>query len=119
MTAELEVLHSGEFIGHLVEEVTGGWAFVYDLALRQHNPNNRLLSLNFPPREMPYRGDDLTALFRNLLPDGDIRRQLARKIGLSEGNDFGLLGALGGDCPGALLLWNRENRGAARVPCDL
>lgn len=80
------------------------WAFVYNSALQQHNPNRKLLSLNFPPREMPYRGDDLTALFRNLLPDGDIRRQLARKIGVSEGNDFGLLGAIAGDCPGALVL---------------
>ncbi len=104
MATELEVRHGGEFIGHLVEEIGGGWAFVYSPALQRHNPGQKVLSLNFPPREQPYRGDDLTALFRNLLPDGDIRRQLARKIGVSEGNDFGLLGAIAGDCPGALVL---------------
>lgn len=104
MKAELEVSHRGEFIGHLVEEKTGVWAFVYAPQFLDAAPSGTLLSLNFPPREAPYRGDDLAALFRNLLPDGDIRRQLARKIGLSLGNDFGLLGAMAGDCPGALTL---------------
>ncbi len=105
MPAELQVFHSGDLIGHLVEEGSGGWAFVYDSEFLQSQPNRKVLSLNFPPRETAYRGADLAALFRNLLPDGDIRRQLARKIGISEGNDFGLLGAIAGDCPGALALF--------------
>ena len=104
MTAELEVFHSGELIGHLVEEGAGGWSFVYDPKFLTSKPTTKLLSLNFPPRDTAYRGGDLTALFRNLLPDGDIRRQLARKLGISEGNDFGLLRAVAGDCPGALAL---------------
>jgi len=104
MNAEIEVCHSGDFIGHLVEEGTGGWAFVYAPEFLRTRTIGKMLSLNFPPRHAPYRGDDVAALFRNLLPDGAIRRQLARKIGLSEGNDFGLLAAIGGDCPGALTL---------------
>ena len=43
------------------------------------------------------RGD-----FRNLLPDGAIRQQVCHQLGVSEGNEFALLGVLGGDCPGAL-----------------
>lgn len=104
MKAELEVAHSGKFIGHLVEEAAGDWAFVYAPEFLRSAPASTLLSLNFPPRESAYRGEDLAAVFRNLLPDGDIRRLLARKIGLSEGNDFGLLAAVAGDCPGALTL---------------
>jgi serine/threonine-protein kinase HipA len=104
MKAELEVAHNGEFIGHLVEEVGGDWAFVYAPDFVQSGSTSRLLSLNFPPRGSAYRGDDLAAVFRNLLPDGDIRRQLARRIGVSEGNDFSLLAAVAGDCPGALTL---------------
>jgi len=104
MTAELEVFHSGEFIGHLVEEVGGQWGFVYNSKFLQSKPTRKMLSLNFPLRETPYRGGDLTAVFRNLLPDGDLRRQLAHKIGVSVGNDFALLGAIAGDCPGALSL---------------
>ena len=102
MTAELEISHSGEFIGHLIDEAADGWAFVYTPRFLESARINKTLSLNYPPRESTYRGDDVAALFRNLLPEGDIRLQLAHKIGISEGNDFGLLGAIGGDCPGAL-----------------
>ncbi|MGR9092509.1 MAG: HipA domain-containing protein [Gammaproteobacteria bacterium] len=104
MSAELTVAYDGEPIGHLVEEDTGGWAFVYRPEFLAQYPGGRTVSLNFPPRTHAYRGPELTALFRNLLPGGAIRRQLCQRLGISEGNDFGLLGALGGDCPGALTL---------------
>lgn len=104
MSAELAVAYDGEAMGHLVEEDTGGWAFVYRPEFLAARPRGKMLSLNFPPREPTYRGPELTALFRNLLPGGSIRRQLCQRLGVSEGNDFGLLGALGGDCPGALTL---------------
>lgn len=104
MSAELAVAYNGEAMGHLVEEDTGGWAFVYRPEFLEAKPRGIMLSLNFPPREQAYRGPELTALFRNLLPGGSIRRQLCQRLGVSEGNDFGLLGALGGDCPGALTL---------------
>ena len=79
MPAGLPVFPSGDLIGHLVEEGSGGWAFVYDPEFLRSQPNRKVLSLNCPPRETAYRGADLAALCRNLLPDGDIRRQLARK----------------------------------------
>ncbi len=104
MSAELAVAYNGEPIGHLVEEDTGAWVFVYRPEFLASRPPGVMLSLNFPPRDQAYRGPELTALFRNLLPGGPIRRQLCQRLGISEGNDFGLLGALGGDCPGALNL---------------
>lgn len=104
MSAELAVAYDGEAMGHLVAEDTGGWAFVYRPEFLAQSPRGRMLSLNFPPRAQAYRGPELTTLFRNLLPGGAIRRQLCQRLGVSEGNEFGLLGALGGDCPGALTL---------------
>lgn len=104
MSAELTVAHDGDPIGHLVEEDTGTWAFVYRPEFVASAPDGKTLSLNFPPRTDAYRGPDLTGLFRNLLPGGEIRRQLCQRLGISQGNDFGLLGALAGDCPGALTL---------------
>lgn len=104
MNTELEVAYDGEFIGHLVEGATADWAFVYAPDFVSRAPKGKLLSLNFPAREAVYRGGDLAAVFHNLLPDGAIRRQLAVKLGISEGNDFALLGAIAGDCPGALTL---------------
>jgi serine/threonine-protein kinase HipA len=45
-----------------------------------------------------------TAWFANLLPEGEVRGHVARRFGLSERNDFGLLAAIGGECAGALSL---------------
>ena len=44
------------------------------------------------------------AFFENLLPEGDVRSQVARILGISRENVFGLLAALGGDCAGAVSL---------------
>lgn len=104
MNLELRVFHNQILAGHLVEEDSGVWAFLYDQRFLERDGINEMLSLNFPPRESPYRGADLMLVFRNLLPDGSMRRRLCHRIGISEGNDFALLGALGGDCFGALAL---------------
>jgi serine/threonine-protein kinase HipA len=42
------------------------------------------------------------AFFANLLPEGDIRRQVARQLGVSADNIFALLEGIGGDCAGAV-----------------
>lgn len=46
--------------------------------------------------------------FANLLPESDLRRVIARKLGLSEQNDFALLEAVGGECAGAVSLLPAE-----------
>lgn len=40
--------------------------------------------------------------FSNLLPEGKIREHLAKRLGISETNDFQFLKAIGADCAGAL-----------------
>jgi serine/threonine-protein kinase HipA len=42
------------------------------------------------------------AFFENLLPEGGVRDRVARSLGLSRGNVFGLLEAIGGDCAGGI-----------------
>jgi serine/threonine-protein kinase HipA len=64
-----------------------------------------------PPlsQSLPLSGDfsveAVLAFFAGLLPEGEPRRQLARGLGVSAGNDFALLEAVGGDCPGAISLY--------------
>ena len=57
---------------------------------------------------MPLDGDDhrraASAFFANLLPEGEVRTLVARRLGVSAGNDFGLLYEIGGDCAGAVTL---------------
>lgn len=42
--------------------------------------------------------------FANLLPEGNVRQQICRSLGISPNNDFQLLNAIGGDCAGALTI---------------
>ena len=100
MTATLEVLCFGERAGVLADE-RDGLRFAYDPAW---------IAAGRPPLSysLPLDGDPAPAIvhayFGGLLPEGEPRRLLARRLGVSERNDFALLGAIGGDCAGAITL---------------
>ena len=55
-----------------------------------------------PLREEPYADMTARAYFSGLLPDDPARKRLASALGISEGNAFGLLEAIGGECAGVL-----------------
>lgn len=61
------------------------------------------LSCSLPIAGGPFEREAET-FFANLLPDGEVRTLVARRLGVSAGNDFGLLSAIGGDCAGAVTL---------------
>jgi len=100
MTATLEVLCFGERAGILADE-RDGLRFAYD---------STWIAAGRPPlsQSLPLDGDPAPAVvhayFGGLLPEGEPRRLLARRLGVSERNDFALLGAIGGDCAGAITL---------------
>jgi serine/threonine-protein kinase HipA len=50
------------------------------------------------------RPGDLPAFFENLVPEGDLRLTLEERLGLSPGDDLGLLCAVGRDLPGAVTI---------------
>ncbi len=56
------------------------------------------------PLDGSYDHVAVQAFFGGLLPEGAPREQLARNLGVSAGNDFALLAALGGDTAGAISL---------------
>jgi serine/threonine-protein kinase HipA len=68
------------------------------------DPRALLLSLSLPLRTDPYADDNARPFFANLLPEGEIRRLIAQRFGLSEKNDFALLEQIGGECAGAVSL---------------
>ncbi len=92
----------GRGVGVLTE-TRGRMAFGYDEAWLD-DPAAPLLSLAMPPRAEPYDDDACRAFFGGLLPEGAVRDHLARRFGISPGNEFSLLERIGGDCAGAVSL---------------
>lgn len=96
----LDVRCFDEIAGRLVDE-PGGISFAY-------NPG--WLIAGMPPlsQSLPLDGSfdsaAVAAFFGGLLPEGPPRDLLARRLGISSGNDFGLLAAVGGDTAGAISL---------------
>ncbi|MBW6511960.1 MAG: type II toxin-antitoxin system HipA family toxin [Desulfuromonadaceae bacterium] len=99
---QLEGYLSDRCIGMLSRE-NGRLAFLYD---RQWlaDPHSHPLSLSLPLREAPFSDLETRTWFGNLLPEGDFLNTVARRLGRSTGDIFGLLVDLGGECAGAISL---------------
>jgi serine/threonine-protein kinase HipA len=73
------------------------------------------LSVRLPVREEPYGDSECRPFFANLLPEGSWRDALARQLGVSPEDDFGMLSAIGADCAGAVALRSDPDWIAARA----
>ena len=60
------------------------------------------ISRRLPAREAAYGDEESRAFIANLLPEGDWRGILCRRLALLPTDDFGLLRQLGHDCAGAV-----------------
>jgi len=60
------------------------------------------VSRRLPARVAPYGDEESRAFVANLLPEGDWRALLCRRLSLPPADDFGLLRPLGHDCAGAV-----------------
>jgi serine/threonine-protein kinase HipA len=61
--------------------------------------------VRLPAQARPYGHGASDAYFANLLPEDEYRRLVARVVGESDRNIAGLLGAIGGECAGAVSIW--------------
>jgi serine/threonine-protein kinase HipA len=100
--APLRVLLNDHLVGRLSKAATGAVEFRYDadwLGWEHALP----VSLSLPLRDDAFRGEAVTAVFDNLLPDSDaLRRRVAQKVGAAGTDAYSLLAAIGRDCVGAL-----------------
>ncbi len=98
----LQVLLNNRLVGQLNKAASEVIDFQYDrswLSWEHALP----ISLSLPLREDAFRGQPVTAVFENLLPDADaLRRRVAEKVGAAGTDAFSLLSAIGRDCVGAL-----------------
>ncbi|GAA4223921.1 HipA domain-containing protein [Sagittula marina] len=100
--APLRVYLNNRRVGTLRREASGAIGFSYEadwLDWEHALP----VSLSLPLRETPYRGEPVSAVFENLLPDSDkLRRLVAEKVGARGTDAFSMLSKIGHDCVGAL-----------------
>ncbi len=103
MSRMLDVYLHDRLVGQLTQTDGGDLAFFYDadyLAMASSG-----ISLSMPLQEKAFRGGVVKAFFSGLLPEASVRDRLAMCLGVSSGNPFALLEAVGGDCAGALALY--------------
>lgn len=103
LIAGLLVRIDDDVVGRLWLDAKKRFCFQYDKVwlIRSKIP----LSLSLPLRAEPYLDDESHPFFANLLPEEKIRAVIARNLGVSLNNDFGLLERIGGDCAGAVSLY--------------
>jgi serine/threonine-protein kinase HipA len=98
----LEVFLHGRPVGTLRRKDNGNLQFRYDRGYL--DAGGPPLSCNLPLREEGFPHRDCLAFFGNLLPEEDVRAQLALATGISASNDYRLLERFGGDVAGAVTL---------------
>lgn len=98
----LDLFLNGRLVGRLNKEISGAIDFQYDeswLRWRHTFP----ISLSLPLRDERYRGEAVSAVFDNLVPDNmEVRRRIAERVGANSADAFDLLASIGRDCVGAL-----------------
>lgn len=99
MTEELIAYLADRRAGRLIRKDNGNLQFRYD-----EDYAGPPLSHAMPLQEEAHPHAVCRAVFGGLLPEGDGRETLARVLGVSPGNDYGLLAEVGGDCAGAITL---------------
>jgi serine/threonine-protein kinase HipA len=68
----------------------------------RYAPAGTAVARRLPRRDAAYGDEECRAYIANLLPEGDWRGMLSRRLALPPNDDFGLLRQLGHDCAGAV-----------------
>jgi len=89
----------------LVDQLRGRLRLSYtEDALSRYALGVPLLSLSLPIRPERYTHGLVRPFLDGLLPEGEPRQIIANELGLSRDDTYGLIGALGRDCAGALVI---------------
>ncbi len=113
----LEVYLDGTLAGTLLRKDNGNLQFRYTKSYVE--AKGPPLSLNLPVRTEAFPHRDCLAFFGNLLPEEDVRTQVALATGISAANDYRLLERFGGDVAGAVTLLSSERAEGESEPDSL
>jgi serine/threonine-protein kinase HipA len=100
----LDVYLRGKRIGGLFQSGERDYSFAYTPdAVAQGGAGETLLSHSLPLRSEPFGPDTTRAYIEGLLPQGERRAAIVAELGLELDDGYGLIAALGRDCPGAVV----------------
>lgn len=102
----LDVYFHGQFAGRLYSD-NATLSFNYDPEYLD-NQNASKLSASLPLGNTVFDHHVTSAFFSALLPEGGVRTQLAKCLGISERNTFALLEKIGGECAGAVSVYSQS-----------
>lgn len=122
MTRVLHAWFEHRRIGTFTQAGDGRQSFAYAESWVSA-PGRFPLSLSMPLGAQEFDDRTTRAFFGGLLPDDELRRRLARYLGVSPRNEFALLAEVGRECAGAIALLPPdelpvEPTGALRVLTD-
>lgn len=101
MSGRLNVFYESTLVGTL-DERDDGMSFEYT---REWIESATAFAISASlPRIPALDARKAQFFFANLLPEANVRTLLCQRLGISVGNDFELLKAIGGECAGALTL---------------
>ena len=99
----LDVYLYGEPIGQLLPNGGTDYQLAYDgERVEGFGEGGAVLSNSMPSTDVPYSPDTTRAYVEGLLPEGRRRERIAAELGVDPGDGYGLISALGRDCPGAV-----------------
>jgi serine/threonine-protein kinase HipA len=104
VTGTLSVWWDGLIVGALSVNQHGQMRFAYATEWLADS-SRPAISFSLPKRPKPFKQTECRPFFAGLLPEESQREAIAGALGISKGNDFAFLDALGGDVAGALSLW--------------
>ncbi len=102
MARQLDVYLWGNLVGVLQQDDSGQLRFQYTASWLA-DPKRVPISQKLRLRPEPFDNREARPFFAGLLPEAEKRDAIARELGISARNDFGLLDRIGGECAGAIM----------------
>lgn len=105
MARILDVYFLNNKAGQLTQDDSGRLIFAYETSYWQ-SAQACPLSISMPLRAEEFNDRITRPFFSGLLPDDLVRKKMAAFLGVSERNPFSLLEIVGGECAGAISLYD-------------
>lgn len=107
LTVEIEISGKNYVVGKIVGENYNDARFCYDNEYLQNN-NKRAISLSLPLQSDFFSTKKTKNFFEGLLPEGFIRKCIAKEIHADVNDYLSILSVLGNECLGAIRIINTE-----------